>query len=184
MPRKYRPAKARSMELFLAKVNKSGPIPKHARHLGRCWTWTAATMSGRGRFVLFKKAVSASRVAYVLFIGAIPRGLWVLHKCDNPACVRPTHLFLGTNSDNMRDAVKKKRHVDARKTHCIRGHKFTKNNTDVRVRSRGRSRECVACQVLRGKRRYAFETSTPELRNERNATFRKQYARRQQRSRI
>ena len=52
----------------------------------------------------------AHRLSYTIFVGDIPDGMLVLHSCDNPACINPEHLFLGTQSDNIMDALKKKRY--------------------------------------------------------------------------
>lgn len=54
--------------------------------------------------------VGAHRVSWTLLIGLIPREMHVLHKCDNPLCVNPDHLFLGNNQDNVRDKMQKRRH--------------------------------------------------------------------------
>lgn len=70
-----------------------------------CWEWKLAPLSsGYGRFTLTRrKSVRAHRMAWELEHGPIPDEMCVLHECDNRLCVRPSHLFLGTNVDNMRD---------------------------------------------------------------------------------
>ncbi len=75
----------------------------------KCWEWTAPPVGGYGRIFISGKAKKAHRVSYELHFGEIPDGLLVLHKCDNPICVRPGHLFLGTHLDNCLDKHKKGR---------------------------------------------------------------------------
>ncbi|HXU04371.1 MAG TPA: HNH endonuclease [Polyangia bacterium] len=77
-----------------------------------CTLWFGGSdVRGYGRFFLGGKVIVASRAAWELARGPIPTGLWVLHHCDNPPCVNPDHLFLGTHTDNMRDCVAKGRFV-------------------------------------------------------------------------
>jgi hypothetical protein len=96
---------------FWAQVDKNGPVPPHRPELGPCWVWTGSisTATGYGSFHLSGRNHGAHRVAYLFTYGDIPAGLWVLHACDKRPCVRPDHLWLGTNSDNMKDAVQKGR---------------------------------------------------------------------------
>lgn len=69
-----------------------------------CWDWKAATnIKGYGRFYTDSKLVSAHRYAWSLINGPIPEGKLILHKCDNPPCCNPAHLYCGTPKDNMRD---------------------------------------------------------------------------------
>lgn len=77
-----------------------------------CWVWTGSlTPKGYGKFGdgFMQSPKLAHRVSWEWAHGAIPDGLLVLHKCDNSACVRPDHLFLGTNYDNVQDCVQKGR---------------------------------------------------------------------------
>lgn len=82
-----------------------------------CWVWQGSkNRDGYGLFMRDgrrrpgRRCERASRVSWELHRGPIPRGLWVLHKCDNPSCVNPDHLFLGTVQDNVADMMRKGRH--------------------------------------------------------------------------
>lgn len=83
------------------------PLQRFMRHVQKtdsCWLWTGAiNRNGYGSFWLNGRVETASRAAYQLLVGEISHGLFVLHRCDNPKCVRPDHLFLGDHATNMRD---------------------------------------------------------------------------------
>jgi hypothetical protein len=77
-----------------------------------CWLWLAAThYSGYGKIKIGEKQLKAHRISYEIHRGPIPRGIHVLHHCDNPPCVNPDHLFLGTQVENNNDRDNKGRHV-------------------------------------------------------------------------
>lgn len=68
-----------------------------------CWTWTGSTRNGYGRASYHDVSWQAHRLSWFLHNGPIPEGMFVLHHCDNPPCVRPDHLYLGDHAQNMRD---------------------------------------------------------------------------------
>ena len=77
-----------------------------------CWVWNGyCNPDGYGQRKINGTTVRMHRASYEVFIGAIPEGMHVLHKCDNPSCINPQHLFLGTHSDNMQDMWNKGRHA-------------------------------------------------------------------------
>lgn len=92
---------SRAVASFWSRVDKSGS----------CWLWTGATYGkhyGQFRSVCFPSA-SAHKVSWIIANGPVPDGLHVLHMCDGHLCVRPSHLFLGTNQDNVDDMISKGR---------------------------------------------------------------------------
>ncbi len=98
-----------SAELFWAKVNKDGPTVR--AELGPCWIWIGRIRKGYGvvRYGDGRRqtAIGAHKRSWILHFGETD--LHVLHRCDTPTCVRPEHLFLGTNAENMADKIAKGR---------------------------------------------------------------------------
>jgi len=85
---------------FWSKVNKTES----------CWLWTGhCNYDNYGEFCFNSKTVGAHRYSYILHNGEIAKGLVVRHTCDNPPCVNPNHLFIGTHQDNMNDMVERNR---------------------------------------------------------------------------
>lgn len=94
-------ARGRLLSTFWNWVDRSSP--------DGCWPWTRSTFGGYGNLRMGKGKILAHRHAYQLTYGPIPSGMDVCHRCDNPPCCRPDHLFLGTHAENMADMVAKGR---------------------------------------------------------------------------
>jgi hypothetical protein len=146
------------LERFWAYVDKNGPIPAHAPHLGPCMLWTGAPeKDGYGRLGVDGKTLKAHRLAYELFVGPIPDGLAPDHLCRTPSCVKavaddhgPAHLELVTPRENTLRGVGPSA-TNARKTHCWQGHEFTPENTYTTPTGGRSCRECqrAACKRYR-----------------------------------
>jgi hypothetical protein len=109
-----------------------------------CWEFSQRSTKGYGLIRFGGRKRGAHRLSYETWVGPIPDGLFVLHRCDNRRCINPDHLFLGTARDNAVDMVRKGRHVcpTSQRTHCPQGHPYDAENT--RLTSSGR-RECKIC---------------------------------------
>jgi hypothetical protein len=107
----------KSVNVFWDTASEKEKFERHKKNLFRhvnkdsengCWNCTGYLNRGYGvtRYE-GKDIIPAHRLSWILFKGEIPKGLWVLHKCDNKRCVNPEHLFLGTCKDNVKDMIKK-----------------------------------------------------------------------------
>lgn len=81
-----------------------------------CWIWQLSCFhDGYGQSSLLGKKMRAHRLSYFLFTGVDPKELYVCHHCDNPKCINPDHMFLGTYEENMQDCRNKKRFIKGEK---------------------------------------------------------------------
>lgn len=114
---------------FWSKVDVRGPDD--------CWEFTGGRLpSGYGHFSVIikgrKRSVKAHRLAYILEYGCIPDNLFALHRCDNPSCCNPSHIWPGTPLDNMQDMHRKRRGIYGERHHR---HKLTQSQVDEIRRS-------------------------------------------------
>lgn len=133
-----------------------------------CWNWLAGKdKNGYGKIVINKRHLMVHRASYYYFVGPFEQDKLICHKCDNPSCINPDHLFIGTWLSNMQDKVNKGRlrNQNMDKTHCKRGHEFTEENT--KIKSKGR-RTCVICYKERYTSRNKRVLPLEEIQNIKN----------------
>jgi hypothetical protein len=129
-----------------------------------CWNWTASTAGkGYGQLKLpgTRRQVYAHRLSYEIHIGPVPDGILVLHTCDNPRCVNPKHLFLGTSGDNLTDMAQKGRHLYGERN---KQHRLTEAKVNAifdlsergwvqhRIAAKFSVGQMTVCRILRGER--------------------------------
>jgi len=131
------------------------PVPESG-----CWLWSGATYaSGYGAFRRKGKNYLTHRVAYEQAFGPVPDGMLICHRCDVRSCCNPSHLFVGTYTDNNRDMGKKGRAVtpSMSQTHCKNGHELANNRY---VEQSGRSHGCLICHTERRRSYYLKKIKT------------------------
>lgn len=157
--------------------SRATPAERIARHTKRaesgCLEWQGTlTKFGYGRIWLKDKCVRVHRLSYEIAHGEVPAGLDILHTCDNEKCCEPSHLYAGTDLDNTRDRIARKRDAgpsrrNRDKTVCKRGHPFAGDNLYM-VNG---YRRCRECERIRARRRYQ---SNPGRFTERTQMYRAQ----------
>lgn len=149
------------LERFWPKVDKNGPVPAYAPHLGPCWVWTKAInkKTGYSVFVVVTRTEGKHRtgyghcVSYVIHKGPIPAGLEVDHLCRVRHCVNPDHLEAVTRKVNIErgTALERRSEQAAAIVECIHGHAYTPENTYTRPNG---MRNCRTCRRIERRRRY------------------------------
>jgi hypothetical protein len=170
---------AEAKRLALLKV-----LPRIKVNENGCWVWQGWCNPdwGYGHTSWRGRQWAVHRLIWTAMRGDIPAGKILCHRCDNPPCCNPEHLWLGTDQENHIDKTAKGRHHydKATKTHCKWGHEFSPDNTrytKVEGRPDLKRRACMECQRIRSRER--FRQRTPEqqarineMRNTRRARMR------------
>ena len=115
-----------------------------------CWLWVGHYSNGYGRFWFHGRNGAAHRASYEMFVGTIPVGMQIDHKCQNKICVNPHHLQLATPKDNVLRSLNAPSAINARKTTCANGHSF--DALHRRSTRGGFYRACKSCGAAKQRR--------------------------------
>ncbi len=120
-----------------------------------CWNWVRAlTTDGYPSAGINRKVYNMHRISYRVYVGPIRKKMTIDHLCRNTKCMNPAHLEQVTNRVNILRGNCKSA-VNARKTHCMRGHEFNKENTKICKKGKGKTaRACRTCLRAKDKRRW------------------------------
>lgn len=150
---------------FLGCWNWTGPYHKNRPYPGNRYGYISIRR-GTGKW----NCIGTHRAMWIALHGEIPKTTYICHRCDNPLCVNPEHLFSGAAKDNTHDMLAKNRHNNGKKTHCKRGHPLSGDNVYV---AKGGVRHCKTCSRMRSLRRWH---NNPEFRRKQLENRRKRYA--------
>ena len=120
-----------------------------------CWNWTGAlSPKGYGHMRYLGRHEGVHRISAHCYLNFdLKSTLHVLHRCDNPACFNPKHLFIGTNLDNVRDCIAKKRRSEHKLTRCAQGHPYEVDNI-LFIGGEKQHRRCRTCAKERHRIEY------------------------------
>ena len=117
--------------------------------------WRQKSKRGYGKLTYNYKTIDVHRAAASVWLELdLTSPKLVLHKCSNKNCFNPEHLYLGSQSDNIRDSVKDKTHYKARKSACVNGHAYTIDNTYWYKHNGWKARYCKVCMRRKSKENY------------------------------
>lgn len=110
-----------------------------------CWEWQGTKTSyGYGDMKSYPGERKTHRISWTIHNGQIPKGMIIRHSCDNPPCVNPAHLLIGTHANNVADKMARKRHPLQKRNHCPHGHPYEGRNLYISPKTKARvCRTCI-----------------------------------------
>lgn len=114
-----------------------------------------------------QQPIAVHRASYIIFNGPIAKDLLACHKCNNKACINPSHIYAGTYKDNSRDCIEAGNHYQKSKEKCPKGHPYSTENTEFYLSKKETFRRCIACREIQSaKGNRAFVSNRSKIRKE------------------